>query len=333
MHKLLNFIKKSIPWLITVLAIYYAFRGLNWSFFFQKVVSANFTLLFLAVILTITSYLLRAFRWKYFFPSRSFSYTKSFKILILGFFMNNILPARAGELVRAHLGAKVGKLERTLVLATIASERLADGLTISLMFLFSVNFLPSIYNYSINLPFGLYLVSYLFAFICFSVLIVLFLRVYIFRILDIFNAKLNHKIVRYITSRVKIFLNGLEPLFNIKRLPPILFFSLSIWLVELSVFYIIGKSYSVELDIIQSVVFMVAVNFSSLIPAAPGGIGVIEAVAGVTLVSLGYTQEVALALVLSQHIIQYLVIGIPGAVFMIQLKDNLNLLKKKESQS
>ena len=54
------------------------------------------------------------------------------------------------------------------------------------------------------------------------------------------------------------------------------------------------------------VIFLVTVNFSSLIPAAPGGIGVIEAVTKAVLVSVGVDPELALALVITQHVMQYL---------------------------
>ena len=71
------------------------------------------------------------------------------------------------------------------------------------------------------------------------------------------------------------------------------------------------------------VLFMVAVNFSSLIPAAPGGIGVIEAVVKTVLVSVGIDAELALAMVITQHIMQYLVVGIPGAAIMMTWRDKL----------
>ena len=58
----------------------------------------------------------------------------------MGFFVNNLIPARMGEFVRAHLGGRATDQSRSTVLATIAGERLADGLTISLIFstLFSI---------------------------------------------------------------------------------------------------------------------------------------------------------------------------------------------------
>jgi glycosyltransferase 2 family protein len=329
MRTSLNLLKKLIPWLITFVALYLAFRGVDWSFFWTHVRSANYFYLGLAVVLTCLSYLARSFRWQFFFDDVKIPFWKAAEVLILGFFMNNVLPARAGELVRAHMGAKIAHCKRTLVLASIASERLADGLTISLIFLIAVriipNFSPAMASNN-NLSDGLYYVSYLFAAICFAVFATLILRRIIFKILDRILGYFNNRIFDFAFHRFKLFLNGLEPLFSPKRLPWIITLSLFVWIIELTVFHLIGKSFHQDLGLVNTIVFMVAVNFSSLIPAAPGGIGVIEAIASAVLVSLGYEQELALSLVLSQHVIQYLVVGVFGSLSMIHLRSHLKLI-------
>ena len=118
---------KITPWIITCVALYLAFRGVDWKVLYSHIGNADFRWLALAFVITSSSYLMRARRWQHLFPAPKLNILDSAKVLILGFFMNNILPARAGELVRAHMGAKVSGETRTLVLATVASERLADG--------------------------------------------------------------------------------------------------------------------------------------------------------------------------------------------------------------
>ena len=82
---------------------------------------------------------MRAFRWKYLFKDTRVLFRDSYRALILGFFMNNVLPARIGELVRSHALSKKINSSKSHVLATIAAERLADGMSISFyVFCFSV---------------------------------------------------------------------------------------------------------------------------------------------------------------------------------------------------
>ena len=47
-----------------------------------------------------------------------------------GYFGNNFLPARAGELVRMHMIARQGALQHAFVLATAVLERVADAIVL-----------------------------------------------------------------------------------------------------------------------------------------------------------------------------------------------------------
>lgn len=315
-------ILRIIPWLITLLALYLAFKDIDFQELYTHLSKGNLLWIALACLLTLTSYVLRACRWEYFFQDNLLSLSKAYKVLILGFFMNNILPARAGEVVRAHLGARLTNTTRTLVLATVASERLADGVTLSLFFVLTAHFFA---HSQINGD--IMLVAYLFFLAALLILCVLFFRQYIFKLNARISSKINKPAFAYLLDRVEIFLNGLTPLFNLKKLPFITFYSVIVWSIELAVYYAVSLAFSADLSFLACVVFMVAVNFSSLIPAAPGGIGVIEAVATAVLVGIGIDKELALSMVITQHAIQFIMIAIPGLIFMISLRTDLRKIK------
>ena len=300
-----------LPWTITSVALYYAFRSVEWDTLISHIVGVDPAILLLAVAFTCLSYLFRARRWQIFFPNPVLTFPEAAKVLVLGFFMNNILPARAGELVRAHVGSRVSGETRTLVLATVASERLVDGLTLSLFFLvFAIGLAgPEVSG-------GLLYVAALFGFVALGVGAAIFFRTWILGVLQRLKTRLNHKAAGYVLDRVAVFLNGLAPLYTKAKLPKIALWSIVIWSVELCVYIVIAAAFGMQLSTSVAVLFMVAVNFSSLIPAAPGGIGVIEAVASSVLVSQGIDREVALAMVICQHVIQYLVVGIPGVAIL-----------------
>jgi uncharacterized protein (TIRG00374 family) len=237
--------------------------------------------------------------------------------------MNNILPARAGELIRAHLGAKVIGCARTLVLATVASERLADGLTVSLFFILILGFLGR-GNLDPAIADNLMYVAYLFAAVAVGVIVVLSLRNQLVALLDKVSSRLDRKSSTYALSRVQMFIDGLSPLRNPSRAIRIALWSVVIWGVELGAFAAVSKAFGGDLSLSGTVLVLVAVNFSSLIPAAPGGFGVIERIAKSVLVSAGVASpELALSMVLAQHVIQYAVIGIPGAFLLSTLRSQL----------
>lgn len=306
-------------WAVTFLALYYAFESTNWAELWSHVGESHKGWLIFAMGLTGFSYVCRARRWQFLFPEKKvITPFDSWRVLKLGFFMNNVLPARAGELVRAHMGSKATGVTRTLVLATIASERLLDGLTLSLLFVaFSLGLGKE------DLSTNILYVAYLFAAVSLGVGLIILFRVYVFQIIESVNSRLGGRTATYALQRIKIFIDGLSPLFRKNRVGLISLWSVFIWLVELGVFISVGLAYGVHMDIPFYVLFMVAVNFSSLIPAAPGGIGVIEAVVKTVLVSVGIDPELALAMVITQHVIQYLVVGIPGAAIMLTWRDKI----------
>jgi uncharacterized protein (TIRG00374 family) len=316
-------LRTTLPWVITILALYLAFRGVEWNLLWAHIRGAKLEFILLAVALTIASYLLRAARWPLLFPIVSLPLFSSWKVLVLGFFMNNILPARAGELVRAHLGAKVLGTTRTLVLATVASERLADGLTISLFFAIIISLFgrgtldPAIAD-------NLMYVSYLFAAVGGCVILVLAMRRRLIKELKRISERLNRRSATYAISRIELFIDGLTPLSTPSRAQKIVLWSGVIWGIELLAFAAVSMSFGGSLSLSGTVLFLVAVNFSSLIPAAPGGFGVIELIAKSVLVSAGIASpEMALSMVLTQHVIQYAVIGIPGAFLLSNLRSQM----------
>ncbi|MGB8644517.1 MAG: lysylphosphatidylglycerol synthase transmembrane domain-containing protein, partial [Anaerolineae bacterium] len=93
--------------------------------------TADYRLVLLAGVFTFCSYIFRTARWARFLqPQKRIPIPRLFPVLVIGFALNNLLPARPGEIARAiSLGQREG-LSKTLGLATVIVERVADGLTL-----------------------------------------------------------------------------------------------------------------------------------------------------------------------------------------------------------
>src|SRR5690606_35874307 len=73
----------------------------------------------------------RALRWKLLLrPVLRASTTDLAPVVAVGFMANNVLPLRTGELVRSYALSRRYGVRKTAALATIAVERLFDGLTL-----------------------------------------------------------------------------------------------------------------------------------------------------------------------------------------------------------
>lgn len=266
------------------------------------------------LLLTTTSYLLRAWRWPFFFARGGLRFKDSYRCLIMGFFMNNVLPARIGEFVRAHLGGRASSHSRTTVLATIAAERLMDGLAVSAIFcgLFLFASTPAERAEGQLVLF----VSYLFGMAAVLTLLCCLFQERLLKLLEKFGRFLPGHYTEWGVARAGHFFAGLKPLFTPSKGLLLTVQSLLIWFVELSVFWQVSETFHQPMSLGALGLFLAAVNFSSLVPGPPGGIGVIEAFATAALVHIGISGEKALVMVVTQHIMQIGVVGIPGAFFL-----------------
>ena len=313
---------------VSAACIIWISRSVNGPEIADRLRNVDRSTLVLALFTMSISYFLRAVRWRDFFRFNPPGLYQSYRCLIIGFFVNNILPARMGELVRAHVGSKASNQSRTHVLATVAAERLFDGLTISLIF--ALLFPAFASATEAQEEGGIFYVAYLFLLAGIITVLVVLLRHPLFRLLESLNQRIPGKASTYTITRIGRFIEGLEPI-----LRPFTFFKLSlmsllIWSIELLVYYLVSRAFGVELGIAGVSLFLAVVNFSSLIPSAPGAIGVIEAMATVALEHIGVPRSTALAMVGTQHLMQMIVVGLPGALFFFFGSEKINVQQENE---
>ena len=278
--------------------------------------SANYALCALALLTVALSYFLRSLRWPFFLDRGLLSFWSSFYCLVIGFLMNNLLPARAGELLRAHYGGRITGRSRFYILATIAVERLADGLSISAIFVVAYCISSQLAAAS---PSGeLLLVSLLFFVASLLSYVLVLFRSRIQSLLNSLGGRF--ALASYSAEKVAFFLDGLGGLATARSFLAALPLSLFIWSVELCVCYELCLAFSSPPSLAKVAIFLAAVNFSSLIPSAPGAIGVIEFFGSYSLVQLGVEESKAFAMVSVHHAIQMAVVGLFGSLAFLRFK-------------
>ncbi len=128
--------------IIIALSLFYAFRGVKIAELGNALMSVRYIYLFPAISLVIISYLLRAMRWRYLIRSvKEVKTANLFAPLMVGF-MANMLPARAGEFIRAYLLSKKEHISFSASFATIFIERLFDLTLVLLLLVFVLLFMP-----------------------------------------------------------------------------------------------------------------------------------------------------------------------------------------------
>ena len=113
---------------IIALFSYIAFKNVSLADLKIALKSVKYVYLLPAVFMIALTFLFRAMRWRYLVASvKNVKTSHLFSPLMVGF-MGNVLPARAGEFIRAYLLGKKENLSFSASFATIVVERLFDML-------------------------------------------------------------------------------------------------------------------------------------------------------------------------------------------------------------
>src|SRR3972149_2605628 len=130
--------KAIIGTLISIVFLYLALRKVDYGELWTVLSNARWVWIIPNAILVVGVMWLRAWRWQMILrPIGKVPYSRVYASTMIGFMVNNVLPARLGEIARAvSLGLKTG-LSRSATLATIIVERIYDSFTL-LLFLWLV---------------------------------------------------------------------------------------------------------------------------------------------------------------------------------------------------
>jgi uncharacterized protein (TIRG00374 family) len=297
--------------------LYLAFRGQDLGEIRDSLRQVNLWWLAPALLMYFVGVWLRAVRWTVLLKPLNSTITSRAMLptVVIGYMANNVLPLRAGELVRSYLVGKRYNVRKTSVLATIAVERIFDGFTM-LGFMLVATIFVSFTSQLQHLA--------LIAFVVFTVLLIgLFVLTLggdlLDRLLQIVLGPLPTGVADRVERLTESFLSGLAVFKRRRDLLQVASLSVLAWLCEASMYYLIAQGFG---PVIKEVMGIGATlmatgvaNMATLIPSSPGYIGQFEF--GVRLVlngALGVPESQALAYAILVHAALYFPITILGLV-------------------
>ena len=271
---------------------------------------ARVTALMLSVALMVAAYLFRGARWRIW--ELSLSYWDSLRLVLIGFMGNNVLPARLGEILRAHCAsAKAGNHRgRTALLASVTTERILDGLVLATFGIIGIALVPV----DGRLRWALLTVSLVFAGLASGLVLGILAHEPIRSFLAAANRRFPGHVTSFASNKASHFLDGLLALGTVRRMLGAIFTTAIIWSLEVGFYYFVGLAVWPSFTIRIAALFVVVVNFASIIPFTMGGIGTIEAIAPPFLIGLGIAPPAALAMVLIQHATQFVCTTVTGGI-------------------
>lgn len=308
-----------IIWLslgLAALFLYLALRNLDWASFFVTLAHAQYGFLPLVLAWSSLSYFVRALRWRVLLlAEKPISRGNAFYANMSGYLGNNILPARAGELIRAAYVDRALGLSLSFALASGLSERLMD--VFALIFIGAV----SLSLTGINSGVFQRAIQVMAVVAGVGAIIFLFLPnlgTWFRKTLErttLLNQSIHQKLLTFLD---KFFL-GLRALLHPQRAAAFGLYTIIVWLMDGLGVVLMGYLLRVPVNLTQALVLLAGLGLSSAIPSAPGYVGVYQFVAVAVLEPFGIESAAALALILFLQISGWLVIGGWGLVAIVQI--------------
>ena len=304
--------------LLTVVLLWWVLHDVSLGDVWHEITAANLGWLLAAVTAATLTFPLRAIRWRYLLRSEGavLPFGALWHATAIGFMANNLLPARAGEVVRAYAVRSIADVRFTTALASIAVERVFDGLF--LVGLLMVGFAAGGFTTAATVE-GMSLTRIAWGgVLLFGSAFVVALAVVLMpaptrRLAHgIFQSLLPERWAARGLALVDGLLDGLSALRSPKRLAPVLFWSLVLWLTNAGSFALAFLAFGLSLPWGAALVLQGILAFGVAIPSAPGFFGVFEGATRAALVLYGVSATAAVSLAIGYHIASFLPITLLG---------------------
>ncbi len=307
---------------LSVLLFWWAVRGLEVGRVLDLIGSVPSGPVLLSVALATLSFPLRLLRWRALLREPDGAPLRAgpgWHAIAIGFMGNNVLPFRAGEVIRAYVASRLAPVKWTGAFASIAVERVFDALTI-------VAFLTAALLLG-DLPAGTEIAGVPAAALARRVGLAGLGGLGLGALL-LLRPELPGRVIRAlipvaaIADRLVLVFDGvregLTALSSPGRLLAVAWWSIAVWGVTAASFLALFAAFDLPLGPSASLVLLAIVIFGIAIPSSPGFIGVFEAAIVFALGLYGVPQDIAFAYAVLYHVTTFLPITVMGMYSVVR---------------
>jgi uncharacterized protein (TIRG00374 family) len=247
-------------------------------------------------------------------PLKKTKVLDNFPYTIIGFFANNIIPLRLGELIRAKITGERLHVSRSSALATIVIERLFDVIIFVLFFFLIV----TVMSFPEFIKKSFYILTFVF-FICLSTLYIMLTHKN--KALKVLSKM---PISSVVESLITVFLNRFTGGLAVLKKPSILIksfiFSGILWITEALFVVIVAYACGIHISILGGIFTVIIVGMGGIIPTAPGYFGAFELMGVLALSTLSVDKDLAFICTAICHFLQLVIIFTLGGLCVLKTK-------------
>lgn len=317
---------------VSAFFLFFALRGQDYAAIREAFSGITYWYLVPALGLYFVGLGVRAYRWSVLLrPVEQVSPRTLVGINAVGLMANNVLPLRTGEFVRAYALSQRTNVTKSTALATIAVERIFDGMALlafiatSMLFVDLTSQLNRVAEIAM-LIFGLALVA----------LVLLAkgggLRD---RMLQMALGPLPDSMSGRVNRMAESFISGLGIFHRWRELTLVSVSSLVAWGFEASMYYIVARAFGGSIEAVmgipETMLTTGIANLATLVPSSPGYVGPYEAAVILVLGgALGLSRELALSYGVLVHVMLWLPVTIWGVIEWSRLHLSLRQVEAAE---
>ncbi len=270
---------------------------------------------------------LRALRWRLVLGrSPEIGQTEATRLVVIGYAANNLLPVRAGELLRAVLVEQQYGGSRLRVLGTIVVERVFDGLVLALplmLVLATAGGSGRLRLLAALMALGFLAATGLVAWVATAPETVERLVIELVRLI---RRRPWPLVERWVVS----FSRGLGQLRGLRGWSLVLATSAGSWGLEATAYWLVGEAFGLGLAPWFYIAVAGAANLAVAAPSTAGGIGPFEFFAREVLVVFGIGGSVATAYSLVLHALVLLPVVVAGLLLLWQRQLGFAAMRRPE---
>jgi uncharacterized protein (TIRG00374 family) len=260
-RKLPSWLPQALGYSISIACLIWVLHGYPIAELLPTIRSLDWRWVVLAVVADLSVYVVHAWRWNTLLgPVVELKLWRTVQSIYIGLFANEILPLRTGELIRCYLLAHWNDMRVSLGFASAAVERLIDGFWMLAAFLVTASVVRGMPRDLDILVRGL------------GVLMVLGALALAWVVMHKQHAHAIVKESRW-AATLRHVIEGLHLMGNVSTLGKTILISLLYLAVQALFVYFLMKAYGLDLSFWAAGGVLTIVRFATVIPNAPGNLG------------------------------------------------------------
>jgi glycosyltransferase 2 family protein len=315
--------------------LWWVFHDTEWSLVWSHLRQSNPWLVAIAVLVGNGMFPLRARRWRPILASvaPNLPFDPLWRATAIGMMANNVLPARAGELVRAFMLTRFTPVPFSASFASLVVDRAFDAVVVLLLMVLAM--------FDPRFPAGASIAGrpashvagsgvVLVVVVSLALYAIVFFPDRLIRLYELFARRVLPKFEERGRVMLRSFAEGLSVLRHPGRFAAVLWWTLLHWLVQAAAFYIMFVAVGIEAPLSAALFVQGVIVIGVSLPSTPGYFGVFEAAALASLSLYGVSESLVIAWALTYHILSLIPITLFGLYYLARSGLKLGELKQIE---